>query len=142
MYSRKSIKSCHKIKTRYSIRCKGSNAKNSQSKKNFKKFISKLILTLLRGGGWCNFTSPSVFLQKNLNAIPVKPKFLWLLIFIYYAYSVKISRPYITYFLKLRGSSQGIVEKNHRFSLYSNGKWAKHEKNIKKIHNISKSKKY
>ena len=43
----KSIRSCRIIKTRYSTRCKGSNARNSKSKKNFKKLVSKLILISL-----------------------------------------------------------------------------------------------
>ena len=47
LYSRKSIMSCRIIETRYSIRCKGSNAKNKKSKKKFKKLISKLILITL-----------------------------------------------------------------------------------------------
>ena len=44
LYSRKSIKSCRKIKTRYSTRCRGQKARNTKSDKNFKKLISKLIL--------------------------------------------------------------------------------------------------
>ena len=50
LYSQKSIKrirSCRIINTRYSIRYKGSNAKNSKSKKKFKKLVSKLILISL-----------------------------------------------------------------------------------------------
>ena len=42
LYSRKSIRSCYKIKTRYSIRCKGSNAKNSKSKKSLRNLLANI----------------------------------------------------------------------------------------------------
>ena len=44
LYGRKNKKSHRKIKTRYSKRSKGTNAKNIKSKINLKKFISKLFL--------------------------------------------------------------------------------------------------
>ena len=45
LYSQKSIKSirsCHIIKTRYSIRSKGSKARNSKSKKSLKNLLANL----------------------------------------------------------------------------------------------------
>ena len=44
LYSRKSIKSCRIIKTRFSMRCKRPKADNTKSKKNSKELFSKLIL--------------------------------------------------------------------------------------------------